>query len=225
LKQVLGIIISVVLLGGCVTNTFYTSKELASEKRLIALVSPDIELSVLNAGGVTEPHAEWTELAEKYFSRAISKKFRSLKIQLINNSVTQNMDSEDSQEVQLIRLHEVVGSTILTHQSILPTKRGKFEWTLGKSAVYLKDKYGADYALFVYIRDSYTSPGRAAVILVAAVFGVGIQGGTQIGYASLVNLNSGDIVWFNKLTRASGDLRTAKASEETVSQLLNSFPQ
>ncbi|MBT3237775.1 MAG: hypothetical protein HOL37_07990 [Rhodospirillaceae bacterium] len=229
MRYILGALMSVALLSGCVTTSFYTSKKLAPETKHIALVSPDVELSILNAGGMNEPQAEWTKLAEEHLSNSIRKKLKTLNVTLVDNQTTRELQAGDSQEVQLIKLHQAVGSTILEHQYNqpfrLPSKKGKFEWTLGKDVRYLKEKYGADYALFIYVRDSYTSPGRATAIVVAALFGVGIQGGVQIGFASLVDLNSGDIVWFNRLARTSGDLRTEKSSRETVSLLLNNFPQ
>ena len=40
-----------------------------------------------------------------------------------------------------------------------------------------------------------------------ALLGAISVGGSQTGYASLVDLNSGRIVWFNDLRRMSGDLR------------------
>jgi hypothetical protein len=229
MKWGLGLVFSVVFLSGCVTNSFYTSKNLAPETKRIALVSPDVELSLMNAGGINEPQAEWTKLAEKHLSSSIRKKLQSLNVQLIDNQTTRELETEDTKEVQLLKLHEAVGATILTHQYIpqlrLPSKRGEFTWSLGNNVRYLKDKYGAEYALFIYVRDSYTSGGRAAAIVVAALFGVGIQGGTQVGFASLVDLNSGDIVWFNRLLRAAGDLRTSESTDETVTLLLDNFPQ
>jgi hypothetical protein len=57
-----------------------------------------------------------------------------------------------------------------------------------------------------------------------AVLGVGLTGGTQIAYASLVDLNTGRIVWFNHLLRASGDLRESDPALETLDALLKGFP-
>jgi hypothetical protein len=57
-----------------------------------------------------------------------------------------------------------------------------------------------------------------------AILGVGITGGIQIGYASLVDLKSGRVVWFNNLVRMSGDLREPKPAQETVEALLSGFP-
>jgi hypothetical protein len=47
-----------------------------------------------------------------------------------------------------------------------------------------------------------------------------VQGGSQIGYASVVDLKTGDIVWFNWLARPHGDLRTPAAATETVKALV-----
>jgi hypothetical protein len=88
----------------------------------------------------------------------------------------------------------------------------------------LKVDTGADYALFVYLRDSYTSPGRAALMVAAALFGVGLQGGVQLGFASLVDLQTGQIVWFNRLVSPVGDLRTPEAAEKAVQELLVNNP-
>ena len=67
----------------------------------------------------------------------------------------------------------------------------------------LRDKYRADYSLFVHLRDSYASPGR----------GVALEGGSQVGFASLVDLNTGDIVWINRLRRNSGDKCQASSAK------------
>jgi len=51
-----------------------------------------------------------------------------------------------------------------------------------------------------------------------------MQGGTQRGFASLVDLRTGDVVWYNRLLRAKGDMRNAKGARETADALLRGFP-
>jgi hypothetical protein len=46
----------------------------------------------------------------------------------------------------------------------------------------------------------------------------------QTGYASLVELDTGRVLWFNRLQRGSGDLREAEKAAETIDSLLNNFP-
>ena len=42
--------------------------------------------------------------------------------------------------------------------------------------------------------------------------------------ASLVDLSTGEILWFNRLVRGSGDLREAEKAKESLGALLDSFP-
>jgi hypothetical protein len=183
----------------------------------------------MSAAGLLEPKADWTTAANQYMLAALQAENakRDVHMQAFDEDKAPTDKRDDIQ--QLNKLHGVVGQSIMIHQYLqpmaLPTKEGKFDWSLGPSARALKELYGADYALFVYVRDSYTTAGRAAVILLAAVFRVHLQGGTQVGFASLVDLDTGNVVWFNRLARPSGDLRTEAAAQETVQTLIAGLPQ
>ena len=52
-----------------------------------------------------------------------------------------------------------------------------------------------------------------------------MPGGQQMGFASLVDLDTGDIVWFNRLQRGVGDLRTFDNARSSVEVLLTEFPK
>jgi hypothetical protein len=105
-----------------------------------------------------------------------------------------------------------------------PTAKGSTEWSLGDSVSSLRETSGADYGLFIYLRDSYSSAGRKALIGIGALFGVAASGGSQVGFATLVDLRDGSIVWFNKLARGSGDLRNESAAQETIAKLMKDLP-
>jgi hypothetical protein len=218
---------------GCVTTSHKSVSDLSLRENTesILLMPMDIELSALTAGGVLEPNAAWTAEAIKLVHAAISEKIASeKKAQIIDlDSKEEQLDAEQRKlQTQLIKLHEAVGQTILTHKYIplynLPNKTDKFDWTLGEEAKFLKDKFGSDYALFVYMRDSYATAGRVAVIFVGAALGIGVPGGQQVGFASLVDLNSGEVVWFNRLIRGVGDLRNKDGADNSVEILLVDFP-
>jgi hypothetical protein len=53
---------------------------------------------------------------------------------------------------------------------------------------------------------------------------VGVGGGAQVGYATLVDMETGQVLWFNLLARASGDLRAADKAAESVGALLTGLP-
>jgi hypothetical protein len=188
----------------------------------IVIMPTDIELFSISGGGVLEPKADWTEAASQYFKNALLEKNRALGLTSIE------LAEKDADELAEINsLHGAVARAIALHHfgSLnLPTKEGKLDWSLGEPVQSIKKKTGADYALFSWVRDSYASAERKAAMIALALFGVGVPGGAQIGYASLVDLNTGQVLWFNRLARPSGDLREAEKAAETVATLLDGFP-
>ena len=85
----------------------------------------------------------------------------------------------------------------------------------------LREATGADYALFTYVRDSYSSGGRVAMRVIGfLLLGGDVGGGYQIGLASLVDLRTGQVVWHNLLVDQTGDLRDEAGARETTEDLL-----
>jgi hypothetical protein len=74
------------------------------------------------------------------------------------------------------------------------------------------------------VRDSYATTLRTALIVTAALFTTPMLGGAQSGFVSLVDLETGDIVAFNRLWRPSGDLRNEVAAQETAEKLVSGLP-
>lgn len=188
----------------------------------VVIMPVDIELFLIGGGGIPEPKADWTEAANKHFKEALVAKKRELGVDSVELS---ERDGESFEEIN--NLHGAVARAIALHHFgpvSLPTKEGKLDWSMGEAVKVIKDKTGADYAIFNWVRDSYASAERKAAMVALALFGVGIGGGVQIGYSSLVELNTGRVVWFNRLLRASGDLREAGPAAETVNSLLENFP-
>lgn len=190
----------------------------------LLVMPPDVELFSLSAGGVAEPKADWTEAANKHIHDALDKKSGVLGLKTKKLS---EKDADDLAEVN--SLHAAVASSIALHHIqggsfALPTKNDKLDWSLGDAVRPLRDRSGADYALFIWMRDSYASTERKATMIALAILGVGVGGGMQIGYASLVDLRSGQVLWFNRLLRGRGDLRDAESASETLQALLAQFP-
>jgi hypothetical protein len=189
----------------------------------IVLMPADIELFEISAGGVSEPRADWTEIAERHVTQGLRTRKAKLGAQ-----VQEFGQANDEAIAAVLRLHRAVSEAIVVHHfgSLkLPTKEGRLDWSLGPDAAPLRERTGADYALFTWIRDAYASEARKAAMLVGALFGVPLVGGRQLAYASLVDLRSGQVVWFNRMRRMSGDLRESEAAQETLDALLAGFPE
>jgi hypothetical protein len=99
--------------------------------------------------------------------------------------------------------------------------------------VKLGQKTGYDYALFLHAEDSVASRGRVVlgvIGLAGCIVGFcapNIGGAEQLDYASLVDLKTGEVVWFNVVDAASqvpgikfGDLRTPEGAAQMVERLL-----
>ncbi|HEX2545171.1 MAG TPA: hypothetical protein VHL79_09850 [Ramlibacter sp.] len=194
----------------------------AADSRLVVLPA-DMELFSISAGGVSEPRADWTESAQKNFVTALASQRK-----LLGPKYSQMTPAEADDFAEITALHRAVADAIALHHRggwmELSTKGRALDWSLGDAVRPLKEKTGADYALFTWIRDSYASNERKAAMLALALLGSITLGGEQVGYASLVDLNTGRVVWFNQLSRMTGDLRDVKPAEETVEALLKNFP-
>ncbi|MEY3201741.1 MAG: hypothetical protein RIR70_1291 [Pseudomonadota bacterium] len=190
----------------------------------LALMPVDVELYVLSAGGVAEPKADWTEAAVKHVNVALQESAARFGATL---SHVADEDADGWGEVSA--LHAALANAMAIHhlglESLrLPTKQGKLDWSLREAVAPIREKTQADYALFVWVRDSYASDERRAAMVAFALLGVGLIGGMQVGYASLVDLRTGQVMWFNKLLSATGDLRTAEPARASVKALLANFP-
>jgi hypothetical protein len=51
-----------------------------------------------------------------------------------------------------------------------------------------------------------------------------VPGGQQVGFGSLVDLRTGDLLWFNRLINPAGDLRTPEPAMKAVDTLLVQLP-
>lgn len=191
---------------------------------VVLVMTPDVELFAISGGGVFEPKADWTETAQRYIDHALDSQLSARKLTL---KKTTEKQVDEFREISA--LHAAVAASIALHHARggglkLPTKNDQLDWSLGDAVKPLREQAGTDYALFVWMRDSYASNERKAAMIVMALFGVGMAGGAQVGYASLVDLRTGQVMWFNRLHRANGDLREREPAEETVQSLLADFP-
>jgi hypothetical protein len=196
----------------------------------VIVMRPDIAASMLTAGGQLEQREDWTNEARNHVLDALRAQQ-----ELRGGQATVTVTTGDDPALRdLNRLHEVVGQSILMHKynpmQQLPTKKGALDWTLGKLATDFGTSAGYDYALFVFARDSFSSGGRVAlqgIGMLGCIVGVCIlpPGGSQQAFASLVDLKTGNVVWFNFVASAMGDIRTEAGAADLVNRLLEPMNQ
>jgi hypothetical protein len=204
----------------------------------LLVLRPDVTVGSITTGGMVEPRAAWTDQARASIVAALraQQAARGGALTIIEHrNELPGVTAEELADVE--RLNAAVDESIVVHKYLgdyLPTKRGRgLDWTLGNNAVQLGRKTGYDYALFLHAEDEVASTGRIVLgVLGAAGCVVGfcapnIGGATQLDYASLVDLKTGEVVWFNVVRAGSqipgikfGDLRTPQGAAQMVERLL-----
>lgn len=131
-------------------------------------------------------------------------------------------------------LHAAVVQAVLLHKygmgaGKLPTKKEAFSYTLGPGAARLGEISGSNYGLFVMTNDQFASASRKAMQVMGAlgcIIGACmiVSGGVHVAYVSLVELDTGNIVWFNVLRGSDGDVREADGARAMVASIMSDMP-
>lgn len=194
----------------------------------IIVLRPDVEVGSIGIGGVEEVNADWTEAARKKLALQIEAQQRASGNEVIFLPEQEGEKGKLVAEYQA--LFRAVAGAAAEHQTNgaarLPTKRDRFDWTLGPGAAQLAELGGGDYALFVKTHDAFGTGGRKAFrLLTGGLMSALLQGsGVHRSYAALVDLKTGDLVWFTVDPGSGGDPRTDAGATKRMGQLFGSFP-
>ena len=209
-KRRVAFVLASLALSACVQTRQYADVQftLPSGDYKLLVLRPDVTVGSLTTGGMVEPRAEWTEEARANIVAALraQQAARGGDVTIVEhrNALARSHRAGACRR----RAAELrVDQSIVEHKYLgdyLPTKRGRgLDWTLGADAVKLGQKTGYDYALFLHAEDQVASTGRIALgVLGLAGCIVGfcapnVGGATKLDYASLVDLKTGEVVWFN----------------------------
>jgi hypothetical protein len=225
--------IAALLLCACETTKQQTETGFHPPKGSYHLIvmQPDVTAGLLTAGGVVEPREDWTNQARDNVVKAVEAQETRHGAVVKIAATTQDAGWDPAATENLVLLHRAVGTAIAMHKygmQPLPTKKDRFDWTLGEQAVAFGAATHYDYALFLHAQDSFSSGGRRA-LQAAGFLGclvgvcVAVTGGQQIAFASLVDLKTGNVVWFNMLASTVGDIRTPEGANQMVTKLLESI--
>lgn len=204
----------------------------AQSGKTILVFRPAVRVGAQSTGGLFEPNGDWTDEARRNIEAALTKQQATL------GNIVVAAPAVYGDEAQLVdeysSLFAAVSQSVIQYQFFvgnrLPTKKRDnkaniFDWSLGTGVASLPGAKDADYALFIYNKDAYGSTGRKLLQVVALLGpGIAVTSGEHAGYAGLVDLKTGDLLWLNADGAMGGDVRTPDGAEKRVSQLLEGFP-
>ncbi|MBI1187768.1 MAG: hypothetical protein GC206_10665 [Alphaproteobacteria bacterium] len=228
MRRLVLLLFAVLFVGSCTTTKHFMFSgdfQRPPANSLVLIVEPDIQLAIVMAGGTHEPREDWSSAAQRNVAESLSAHLNEQG----HSTQRYNVDSAMAGRIgQVVRLHTTVGQSILGFNYglfSLPTKEDNFDWTLGPGVQEIAAQTNAHYALFVSGNGSYASGGRVAVAVGLAILGVGVPLGEQQVFCSLVDLQTGNVLWFNVANAGpSADMRDPEGAASLVRTLMRSSP-
>ena len=192
----------------------------------IVVVKPSVDLYEVDAVGSKMLKSEWTMDAMKNVEIAMRDYFDK-------NNIDVNFYLEDltDNQIEYIKLQKVVSGVIQAHvinpDRKLPTKEKEgLDWTLGSDFRNAFSNLDADYILVLNIRDFFSTGGRVLAQTLRLLLIGSYAPLIQQGYGSLIEVHTGDFVWFDFVQAESfGDTRNKEGAEDAVEKILKNLPK
>lgn len=191
----------------------------------ILILDVDVVIKEMTYGGVSEEVPEWSRQGTDITHQALLKHFQNDKASKIQFMELPKLKDADIDLInQHLALYRRVAITIHDYAySPLewPQKITQFDYTIGPGLKSIADKTGADSAIIVIGSDRASTTGRK----IAAFFSDSVSYGYSFLSAGIVNLRSGDILWYNSDYQYKGyDLRDADDNLKMMGQLFDEYP-
>ena len=226
---------------GCATTTKTIHPEFETRARDIktaGLISPDIKIFELTAGGVRELKDDWCAKGKENVQRAVIECLREKPLAIKPITIDREMEEEIE---EIYALYRAVSTSIILHTvniqgaNIFPEKVKRFDYSIGTMERILKI-HGGDALIFVTGFDEISSAGRQTLKAVGIIAGIALAasgvGGAVIIPRSGITLvsvalvdSSGSILWYNiKSSEGGYDLRNPESATKLVRDILAGYP-
>jgi hypothetical protein len=177
-----------------------------------------VSISEISAGGLVQEDPVWCKEGEEAMAFAVKEFFANE-----TSASLVDMPELTLDETELVHEHILLYDVIANQAFIAANMPAvgwshlarDFHYTLGDGLHFLKQKTGADAALIVIGKDSISSGGRKTMVVMAALMGVGMPLGSSRVLVGVVDLEDGDILWFQN-SSAQGNLDLRQSGDAVV---------
>lgn len=234
-----GMAILVVIIGltGCATPgaSTHTSLKQTPDRLLpkrVLLLPAEVRVHEISAGGVIEKVDAWSEeasahvLADLRARTASGQPFQLVEAPTLNAVDKANLD-------QHAALYEVVAGTALMAKSghqVWRERAKEFDYTIGPGLKALAEEAAIDAALITIGTDYISSSGRKAAMVMGAIVSVlsGVivmpAGGVAFLSVGIVDLRTGDLLWFDTARSESVSLRDKQSIQAMLDGMFATYP-
>jgi hypothetical protein len=195
----------------------------------VLLLTPDIAVKEMSAGGLSQEVEAWSKEAEAHIGQALRDSSGHLgKLRPV--ALPRLLEEERQLLEQHQILYDTVAGAALVHSmgagdAAWEHKIDHFDYTLGPGLAFLAEKSGVDRALIITGEDVISTSGRKAAFVVAAALGVGIPLGHTVLIGGIVDLRTGDLHWLNYSVGQDGrSLRDQDGAKSLLQGLFEDFP-
>lgn len=193
----------------------------------IVVLQAEVQVGSIDSGDVETADPDWTAAVRAKLATQIEAQQRAL-----GNEIVWMPDQTGDQAkliaayIALFRLVWTAAAAQAFDHGSLPARRPGARWTLGPGAARIGEIGGGDYALVVQSYDAFATGGRKVFSVLQGKMADVLREGASIhrGYAALIDLATGDLVWLNADWHAGGDPRTEDGAAKRVRQLFAGFP-
>lgn len=217
----------------CVPKTYRAHPEFeirSKNIKTIQLISPDVDVYELTAGGIDELRDDWCIMGEENVLKAINEELKDAPVVVQNLPINQDLEKE-LEDIQA--LYRAVSKSIQLHTyegpNLFPEKKKNFDYSIG-SIQEIVQSYGVDALIFVYGIDEISTTGRKALqttgILIGVFTGIVIAPRFGITAVSIAVVDkSGTILWYNVEGSHGGhDLREYESANDLVEEIIVDCP-
>lgn len=193
----------------------------------ILILPADVLVRELSAGGMLEKVPEWTKQSSENLTQAMAELGKSSGKFVIADLPALTPEEQEKID-QVISTFMTVGVT--AHNMLLmggdawAHKRKEFDYTLGPGLAFLKQKTGADAAILMAGDDIVSTGGRKAAMIFAAAFGIGLPAGRSVALSSVVDLETGNLLWMHFDQSMAKDLKDFASAKEMVAEIMAKYP-
>lgn len=226
--------------GGCAAPNYRTRPDAVNrsrEIRSVALLSPDVRVYEVSAGGVSDERSEWSAQGKENTARAITEILHARGV--VVKPVPAELEAMPEVR-ELKALFRAVLASVLSHTynqgrnpNVFQDKVSNFDYSLGSLDDLLR-RAGADALIIVTGQDEVSTGGQKTLTTLGII--AGAAAGALTGVVVMPRISGatmnlaladrdGNILWFSAEGSAGADLRDPASAAEFSAVALDGLPR